>query len=171
MKLTKEMKERMSSLILTAKFEAEEKDLDKTYNEIGDAIYSAVSGIEKLTELPGAWFPSINQINCSFAGLRGYVPLSAYRPAPYFLYDKRQDFPFEHPFSVKFRAYHDALANLAERKREVKMEIKGVLQGVNTDKQLLAIWPEAIKWLPSTQVSIPVIQSVDRLKQLLGDDI
>lgn len=171
MKLSQGMKERISSIILAAKFGEEEKSFVRQLNELGDAIYAAIPGIDKAAKLPKGWLPTKQHFSCNFGGLRDYIGMSAERPIPFENYDRRQDFANDHEFTTRFRAIQDAKANFQERRKEVKRELEGVLKGVNTDKQLLAIWPEAIKWLPSTPVPVPVVQSVDRLKQLLGEDL
>lgn len=171
MKLSQAMKDRMSRLILEAKFDAEEKSFDDQLRELGDDIYKAIPGVEKSAKLPEGWLPVHGHFNCNFGGLRDYVHMTEKRPLPYQYYDKRQDFPTEHDFSIRFRAIQSAKADMQSRRNEVRQELNGVLKGVNTDKQLLAIWPEAIKWLPSTPAPVPVVQSVGRLKQLLGDGI
>jgi len=171
MKLSQGMKDEMVDNILSAKFDKEEKSYAAQLRELGDAIYGAIPGIERAAKLPKGWLPVTQSFSCNFGGLRDYIGMTTERPVPYENCDNRQDFVAEHDFSVRFRAIQDAKANLVERRKEVKRELEGVLKGVNTDKQLLAIWPAAIKWLPSTPVPVPAIQSVDRLKQLLGADL
>lgn len=171
MKLSNSMKERMRTLILAAKFDEEEKALSLQLNQLGDDIYKALPGIEKAAKLPKGWLQIKNYIGCSFNGMRDYIYFTVPKPMPYEASDRRHDFAADSEFTARFRSIYEAKDNFTQRKNELTREINGVLAGVNTDKQLLSIWPEAIKWLPSTPVSLPVVQSVDRLKQLLGSDL
>lgn len=171
MKLSNSMKERIRNLILAAKFDEEEKSLELQLCQLGDDIYKTLPGIEKAAKLPKGWLQTKTYISCSFNGMRGYVAFTDQKPMPYSAAEKRHDFTADSEFTARFRAIYEAKDNFTQRKNELTREINGVLAGVNTDKQLLSIWPEAIKWLPSTPVSLPVVQSVDRLKQLLGPDL
>ena len=171
MKLSQSMKDRMKNLILSDKFTEEEKTIDLQLRRLGDDIYKSIPDISKAQKLPKGWLPVKTYISCSFNGMRDYVYLTEAKPMPDMLYDKRQDFTSDHEFTKRFRVIYEAKENTALRRNELKHELEGVLAGVNTDKQLLSIWPEAIKWLPSTSVPVPVVQSVDRLKQLLGSDL
>ena len=88
---------------------------------------------------------------------------------PYKMVKNRCDFDSDHPFTARFRELTDQKENIVARKKDLRNELSGVLGGVNTDKQLLTVWPEAIQWLPSTPIPLPVVTSVDRLKMMLGE--
>lgn len=169
MKLSQELKARMTKKVLDDTFAEARQGLDQQFKALGDDIYNAAEEIIRIDELPVEWFALRSTLSCSFGGLRDYVPMSVERPTPWYMHEKRVSFPEDHEFSARFRAYHDAVAALRLREREVREELRGVLAGVSTDKQLLAIWPEASKWLPAMSAPVPAIQSVDRLKRLLGE--
>lgn len=169
MKLSQSVKDRMQNLILSAKFSKEEEANTEAFRELADDVYNSFPDISKVPKVPKGWLSTGRTLNLGFNGYRIYLEMSENRPMPYPLANNRQDFDSEHPFTVRFRALTDEKSNIAERKKELRSELGGVLNGVNTDKQLLTIWPEAIQWLPSTPIPLPVVTSVDRLKAMLGD--
>lgn len=169
MKLSQSTKERMINRILNAKFDSEEKSFIHALELLGDEIYAAIPDIEQATKLPRGWLPMRGYFNCNFGGLRSYINMTVERPVPFTHYEKRQDFASDHEFSLRFRAIEDAKIECSQRREALKRELIAVLRGVNTDKQLLSIWPEAIKWLPEVPTPVPAVQSVDRLRQLIGD--
>ena len=168
MKLSQGMKDRITTLVLAAKFDTEETANEIAFNKLADDIYLSFPDISKAAKMPNGWLHSTISLSLNFGGSRVYLDMSERRPMPYKYVNGRIDFDAEHEFTARFRLLTDQQANIVERKKELRQELQSVLNGVNTDKQLLSIWPEAIQWLPSTPIPLPVVTSVDRLKRLMG---
>lgn len=78
-----------------------------------------------------------------------------------------------HGLCLKFHRLENKLADYCKRRNELRAKVEGVVNSVNSDRQLLKVWPEAEKLLPkSSQVGVstqlPAIQISDINKAVFG---
>ena len=100
--------------------------------------------------------------NQYFAGRRGTMQ---FPEAKLFLADRR-DPKFEHldaahPLTLEFYAIYDVSEALKEETKQLRREVRGVLNSVTTVKKLLEVWPAVAELLPDPakpEAALPAIQ-------------
>ena len=60
-----------------------------------------------------------------------------------------------HPMAIEWNALVQEGRDLHKQESDLRAEIRAAMSGINTAKQLLAVWPEAIELLPPEEKKSP----------------
>lgn len=151
-------------------------DSAKKVDEAEAKIKKVLSGLPKdvVGRGTGINYDCYMLLNC--AGLRVIV---------YFNGCTQRDYQVEHvikstvdnhtihadsPLSIQFHALEEEGRAIDEKRKQIESSVNAALSGVNTDKQLLAVWPEAEELLPEEikpSKSLPAVLAKD-LNTMIG---
>jgi hypothetical protein len=75
----------------------------------------------------------------------------------------------DHPLAIEFHQLEQDAKSLKDRREHIENGVAAAMSGINTDNQLLKVWPEAAELMPKkiTTVRLPAVQTVD-LNALIG---
>ena len=100
------------------------------------------------------------------AGLKTYIAHPDYAVSNYNI-----TLSAENPLVQEFHDIENRKTDLSKEKNALAAKVQGVLTTVNTVKQLLAVWPEAVELLPppthKPSTALPVVQ-VSSLNRAIG---
>lgn len=168
MRLTNEIRDSIINNIILAKFGKLKEAMRLSQFAFADAIYNSIDGIEKIVDVPEAWFVRVASFTARFNGNSAYQTMSLRRPLPYSVYNEGVRFTVEHELFQRNVQLKQEEHELQQAEKELTAELKKVLYSVNTFKRLIEIWPEATKWLPSeSAVYLPANVDVVKLRNLL----
>lgn len=75
----------------------------------------------------------------------------------------------DHPLSIEFRQLEEEAKSLICKRETIETSVNAAMSGINTDNQLLKVWPEAAELMPKEikKVQLPAVQTAD-LNAIIG---
>jgi len=75
----------------------------------------------------------------------------------------------DHPLAIEFHQLEQDAKSLKEKREHIENSVAAAMSGINTDNQLLKVWPEAAELMPKEiqKVQLPAVQTAD-LNALIG---
>lgn len=75
----------------------------------------------------------------------------------------------DHPLAIEFHQLEQDAKSLKEKRERIENSVAAAMSGINTDNQLLKVWPEAAELMPKEikKVQLPAVQTAD-LNALIG---
>lgn len=75
----------------------------------------------------------------------------------------------DHPLAIEFHQLEQDDKSLKEKRGNIENSVAAAMSGINTDNQLLKVWPEAAELMPKEiqKVQLPAVQTAD-LNALIG---
>lgn len=75
----------------------------------------------------------------------------------------------DHPLAIEFHQLEQDAKSLKEKREHIESSVAATVSGINTDNQLLKVWPEAAELMPKEikKVQLPAVQTAD-LNALIG---
>lgn len=75
----------------------------------------------------------------------------------------------DHPLAIEFHQLDQDAQLLKEKRERIETSVAAAMSGINTDNQLLKVWPEAAELIPKEikKVQLPAVQTAD-LNTLIG---
>lgn len=184
-KLTNSMRDMIENRLVKGKFEKEEAQLKEKMRKIGDKFYKDLytpSQLKLLASLPSTWciersefYVHIDGQGTSRITLTKPMRLhiggeSAYRYHEANIY---KIYEATHPLVEERRQARDEIDNLATARKELRMQVRGVLNSVTTLGKLVEVWPEIQSyitdlWTPPASAGVPavVIEDLNKLLNL-----
>ena len=150
-RLTKAIKEKLVSHILSKAFSKTETALEQSFTDFCVEVYNTCFSkkeIKNMLEFPnskrafkyGSFRVFLNGKYC-YCVLPKEMPRWANMPA------EREHFPAEHPLTIKFEKINLKQNKLKKDKYRLEREINSILSPITTTKKLLNAWPECEQFL------------------------
>lgn len=165
-RLLKSQKEDIVNCVVKDTLRARRDKLKNDKEDFASLVYESVLTKEMrnyIAKAPEAtYFPHstnmyVKLLSASYEGRD--LTLKNAKPFPYFLYQSQTEAFDSLPEETKARLF-SLNADLVERQkaidkdqRELRAKTRGVLNSVTTEKKLLEVWPEAIKYMTSPEVT------------------
>lgn len=75
----------------------------------------------------------------------------------------------DHPLAIEFHQLEQDAKSLKEKSEHIENSVAAAMSGINTDNQLLKVWPEAAELMPKEikKAQLPAVQTAD-LNALIG---
>ena len=193
MKLTKRIKDKIMAAVIKEAFEGRYNDLAAEQDAVALAAYNHIYGkhIEVMKTMPPDAFQRGSSVTVMIEGCRRYLGLKNYvainggsgcaqiyqgspdEPFYFFSQDEYGKNSFNPGTKIHKRISDSFRAEelLADELKELRRELRAVLESCNTDKQLLATWPEGAKWIaacckPDESTYLPTV-TITRLNARL----
>jgi hypothetical protein len=147
LRLTKEMRFKISSELINNRFDSEEEKLKIEEDQFARDVYEDLftkNEIEILNGLPDDWFPKTSHLKVSFGDSYCYVNFLGQVKVPYkYEYNRcAKIYDGIHVFSKRYETLKDKKEKIVGEKKQLKNSIKSILDSVRTVKKLLEVWPE-----------------------------
>lgn len=161
MKLTKDLKDKITAAILDHRFAAERKKLKEDREALAVAVYSAKyskADRDLMAKLPAGWLMMRSNF---FADINGnFTQLDLPSPFP-FGYGHRSNGaclivigPGD-KLSERYEAVAERRALMDDAAKEAKIDIEGIIDSVTTVAKLRDRWPEAVKIIDAVVDKLP----------------
>jgi len=173
-KLTKGKRSTILRLIIEHRFNAPKKTLEERKEKVANTLYEMLYDEEtrkKMNALPKGWLERKINFNCRTLD-NGWIgfPMSEARPFKYEDVNKTVVYDTRSGESILIADYKSDEMDLEREISAARTKIKAVLESVNTDKQLVAVWPEAeqfiIKAMGKIHTNLPTVVIADLNKAL-----
>lgn len=187
MKITKEQKESIIDRCVSATFGKREAAIKAERTKLADALWTHEHGAaEKIAaKLPKQWQHTVGSFYIEHDGFN-----QRYRPDPNtadrdLKLSKLHLGPSSHSVHIKVAKDHplyqqaDDVARtevtLMKERETLKNKLKNLLANVNTDKQLMEVWPEGKKFFPQFEapargmVPIGLVKEINAMTGLASD--
>ena len=125
--------------------------------------------VKLLAELPRGVVQKSESLRCYFGGQSVCLTLPEALPQGYQAYEHRLRFGTDDVLTKRFEEINLVNHKLDADKELLDRQLRALLNEVNTDKQLLALWPEAVEFLPKGEIKNLPAPLTDDLNKLLVD--
>lgn len=189
-RLTKETRERMATVLLRHRFDAEGKALAKRSAELFELVYEdqydqpAQQLMAKLLRRYKYAFTHSNKLYVNCAGRWfniGGISIGGdgcwwkeeVEPRPVFKMGDCIIAYLDCPIAQKLTEFSEGTKGLGDRIRTARAEVMGLLASFSTAKQLAASWPEAMPLVadlipdPTSRENLPAVQ-ISRMNEAFG---
>lgn len=184
MRLTKHHRQELERQLLQGRFDKRYQRLEALRIRLGISIYKAAfnrAERELLNRLPRGWVPRVDEVQASMNGTVQSFPVGDEVPIPANKQGRwNSNVPLIVVDSKEHRRLYERYEAIQEEERllnkeanEARSEIRAVLAGLNTAKQLKQHWPEIAHIVDAVvpekdKVSRAIAVRTERVNELLG---
>lgn len=146
MRLTNKIRDEIVTAAMAGAFSKTKQKLEKRRFALGDRVYRLIVGKhgDAMLAMPRAFFEYRSNCHLSISGYSHRVEWGDLRPLPDSGYYHHDNKPIADALA-KLQTDQDALK---ANESKLRADIRGLVASVNTDKQLLEVWPEAAPFIP-----------------------
>lgn len=159
MKLTKSHRKQIEDLVLAHKFSKLIKELEDERMEIGEKLYTmqyTAKEFKLMASLPKGWLPETGSFVCRTLS-HGWLsfPLKETKRASHHRSTHTAVFQQGDPENELVNNFLCKKGKVMDKRKELRVKIKALLDSVNTVKQAIDVWPEAEAFILKATNSIP----------------
>lgn len=144
-RLTKEIREAITSKILKHTFDARFADLSTEESAIAEAVYADLypdTVLNQMKAMPSGFLPTYNELRIRFTNSYSYLKLGEYRLMADIHHGKWVTYDADHPLTERWFQFENAKKSLNNERDNLSSHIRAVLASITTIKKLIEIWPE-----------------------------
>jgi hypothetical protein len=173
--LTVSKRTEILSAIISDTFDAEEKAIHSQGVELGMKAYQHIyrDYLATMTRLPQSFFEASDCIDVQVSRTRTVtVPLGVERPQEHEMYSrvlhKKKGISKSVPVALRNQIikWEERQAKYYDRRRHLISQLKVLFHHIRTEKRLLEVWPEAVKYIKNPE-TLPTERQVRVVKELI----
>ncbi len=161
MRLTEGMRSKIQKAFIDAIFNPKFEALTTEERQIGDDIFKTAT-VEKDRKRwdaePQGDFPEITSCRAQFEhGHYSYIYFSRSVRVGHSFNNKSTILIEDQALKTRHQDWQLKKEKCESEKKELSRKITSALNSVNTDKQLLDVWPECAPYIPASMVNLPAV--------------